>query len=62
MSDPTSDAQALFERGHAALQAGDYHEAVEALTRAIALRPAVAAGYRYRLAGRVRQEDRACCA
>ncbi len=43
-----SDAQALFDRGFAALDAGDFHEAVEAFTRAVALDPRVAAGYRYR--------------
>lgn len=43
-----SDAQALFDRGFAALAAGDFREAVEALTRAVAQEPRVAAGYRYR--------------
>ncbi|QEL14724.1 tetratricopeptide repeat protein [Limnoglobus roseus] len=43
-----SDAQALFERGFTALEADDFVEAVESLTRAIALDPRVAAGYRYR--------------
>jgi serine/threonine-protein kinase len=43
-----SDAQALFERGMAAMEADDFHEAVEALTRAIAADPRVAAGYRFR--------------
>jgi tetratricopeptide (TPR) repeat protein len=43
-----TDAQALFERGHAALEAGDYPEAVESLSRAIAADPRVAAGYRLR--------------
>lgn len=43
-----TDAQALFERGHAALEAGDFPEAVESLSRAIAADPRVAAGYRLR--------------
>lgn len=43
-----TDAQALFERGLAALEANDYSEAVESLTRAIAADPRVAAGYRLR--------------
>lgn len=42
------DAQVLFERGQRAYQLGDHREAVECLTRAIRLRPDVAAAYRYR--------------
>ena len=59
MSNPTSDAEALFERGHAALQAGDFHEAVECLSRAVALRPTVAAGYRFRAYAFLALKDRA---
>ena len=44
----TTDAQALFERGHQSFQSGDFREAVECFSRAIRLRPNVAAGYRYR--------------
>jgi serine/threonine-protein kinase len=44
----TIDAQALFERGHESFQSGDFREAVECFSRAIRLRPNVAAGYRYR--------------
>jgi tetratricopeptide (TPR) repeat protein len=43
-----TDAQALFERGHAALETGDFPEAIEALSRAIAADPRVGAGYRLR--------------
>lgn len=43
-----TDAQALFERGHAALEAEDFPEAIECLSRAIAADPRVAAGYRLR--------------
>ncbi len=43
-----TDAQSLFERGHAALEAGDFPEALECLSRAIAADPRVAAGYRLR--------------
>ena len=39
-----TDAQALFERGHAALEAEDFPEAIECLSRAIAADPRVAAG------------------
>ncbi len=42
------DAQDLFDRGHRALAAGEFHEAVECFSRAVRLRPDVAAGYRYR--------------
>jgi serine/threonine-protein kinase len=44
----TADARDLFDRGHAALTAGDALEAVECFGRAIALRPDVAAAYRAR--------------
>jgi tetratricopeptide (TPR) repeat protein len=44
----TIDAQVLYDRGHESFQTGDYREAVECFTRAIRLRPNVAAGYRYR--------------
>jgi len=46
--DPTADARDLFDRGHAALAANDFAEAVECFARAIALRPDVAAAYRAR--------------
>src|SRR3954469_12978333 len=42
------DAQHLFTRGHTALESGDFPEAVECFSRAIRLRPDVAAGYRFR--------------
>src|SRR6478735_1943709 len=42
------DAQDLFSRGHKALSAGQFSEAVECFSRAIRLRPDVSAGYRYR--------------
>ena len=45
---PQSDAHALFDRGHAALQAGDFREAVECFTRSIAIRGDVAVAYRAR--------------
>lgn len=48
MLERMTDAQALFERGHAALESGDFPEAVESLSRAIAADPRVAAGYRLR--------------
>jgi serine/threonine-protein kinase len=44
----TQDAQVLYDRGHQSFQTGDFREAVECFTRAIRLRPNVAAGYRYR--------------
>jgi|YNPBryunderm2012_1023409.scaffolds.fasta_scaffold07549_2 tetratricopeptide (TPR) repeat protein len=44
----TLDAQALFERGYQSYASGDHREAVECFTRAIRLRPDVAAAYRYR--------------
>ena len=37
----TDDAQDLFTRGHKALDAGDFREAVECFSRAITLRPNV---------------------
>ena len=44
----TADAQSLFDRGHKSLQSGDFPEAVECFTRAIRLKPNIAAGYRFR--------------
>ena len=44
----TDDAQDLFSRGHKAFTAGDHREAVECFSRAIRLRPDVAAAYRFR--------------
>ena len=44
----TTDAQVLYDRGHQSFQTGDFREAVECFTRAIRLKPNVAAGYRYR--------------
>ncbi len=44
----TADAQVLYDRGHQSFQTGDFREAVECFTRAIRLKPNVAAGYRYR--------------
>ena len=44
----TDDAQDLFSRGHKAFTAGDHREAIECFSRAIRLRPDVAAAYRYR--------------
>ena len=43
----TEDAQDLFSRGHKAYTSGDHREAVECFSRAIRLRPDVAAAYRY---------------
>lgn len=48
--DPTGDASDLFERGHRHLGDGDLGEALECFTRAVTLRPDVAAGYRARAA------------
>ena len=48
MPDSTADARDLFDRGHAALAANDPREALECFTRAVSLRPDVAAGYRAR--------------
>src|SRR5687767_5193765 len=45
---PAADAEALFDRGHHSFESRDYPEAVECFSRAIALRPDVAAGYRAR--------------
>ncbi|QDU22237.1 tetratricopeptide repeat protein [Urbifossiella limnaea] len=42
------DAQDLFTRGHKAFAERQFAEAVECFSRAITLRPDVAAGYRYR--------------
>lgn len=47
-NDPTAEARDLYDRGHAALAANDFAEAVECFSRAIALRPEVAAAYRAR--------------
>ena len=44
----TEDAQDLFSRGHQAYNGGDFREAIECFSRAIHLRPDVAAPYRYR--------------
>ncbi len=44
----TDDAQDLFSRGHNAFTGGDYREAIECFSRAIGLRPDVAAAYRFR--------------
>ncbi len=44
----TADAQVLYDRGHHSFQTGDFREAVECFSRAIRLKPNVAAGYRYR--------------
>jgi serine/threonine-protein kinase len=43
-----NDAQLHFERGHEAMERGEYRDAVEAFTKAIAAMPTVAAGYRAR--------------
>ena len=42
------DAQNLFDRGHRAFSDGAFQEAIDCFSRAIKLRPDVAAGYRYR--------------
>jgi tetratricopeptide (TPR) repeat protein len=44
----TEDAQDLFSRGHQAYNGGDFREAIECFSRAIQLRPDVAAPYRFR--------------
>ncbi|HUR53894.1 MAG TPA: tetratricopeptide repeat protein [Gemmataceae bacterium] len=54
----TDDARDLFDRGHAALDAGEVAEAVECFTRAVRLRPDVAAVYRARAAAFLRMNDR----
>ena len=54
----TDDARDLFDRGHAALDAGELPEAVECFTRAIRLRPDVAAAYRARATAYLRTGDR----
>lgn len=55
----THDAQDLFARGRAALEARDFHEAVECLSRAIALRPDVAELYALRARAYLARGDRA---
>ena len=47
-ADRAADAQTLLARGQTSLDRADYREAVECFSRAIALRPDVAAGYRAR--------------
>jgi len=54
----TDDAQDLFKRGHQALTAGDYQEAVECYSRAIRLRPSDSAGYRFRAHAYLEMGDR----
>ncbi|HEV3437511.1 MAG TPA: tetratricopeptide repeat protein [Gemmata sp.] len=44
----TEDAEDLFSRGHQAYNGGDFREAIECFSRAIRLRPDVAAAYRFR--------------
>ena len=51
-------AQDHFDRGSAAMAEGQYRDAVEAFTRAIKLRPDVAAGYRFRAAAFKALNDR----
>src|SRR5580658_2158543 len=54
----TDDAQDLFTRGHKALDAGDYQEAVECFSRAIRLRPNVSDAYRFRAYAYLEMGDR----
>ena len=54
----TDDARDLFDRGRTALDTGEFAEAVECFTRAIRLRPDVAAAYRGRAAAFLRLNDR----
>ena len=54
----TEDAQDLFSRGHKALDAGDFQEAVECFSRAIRLRPDVSVGYRFRAYAYLEMGDR----
>src|SRR5947208_13851484 len=54
----TEDAQDLFTRGHKALDAGDFREAVECFSRAIRLRPDVSTGYRFRAYAYLEMGDR----
>ena len=54
----TDMARDQFDRGYAALQADDFHEAVDCFTRAIELKPNVAAGYRYRAFALLGRKDR----
>lgn len=58
MTDPTREAQALYERGQHALETEDYHEAIEVFTRVIALRADVALGYRSRALAYLGLRDR----
>jgi tetratricopeptide (TPR) repeat protein len=53
-----TDAQALYARGQAALEAGDAHEAIECFTRAVALRPDVAAAFRGRATAYLQLNER----
>jgi serine/threonine-protein kinase len=55
----TEDAQDLFTRGHRALDAGDFREAVECFSRAIRLRPNVSDVYRLRAYAYLEMGDRA---
>ena len=54
----TDDAQDLFTRGHRALDAGDFQEAVECFSRAIRLRPNVSDVYRARAHAYLEMGDR----
>lgn len=54
----SEDAQDLFSRGHTAFNGGDYREAVECFSRAIKLRPDVAAAYRFRAYAYIELGDR----
>jgi tetratricopeptide (TPR) repeat protein len=54
----TEDAQDLYSRGHTAFSGGDFREAIECFSRAIKLRPDVAAAYRYRAYAYIELGDR----
>ena len=54
----TEDAQDLFTRGHRALDARDFPEAVECFSRAIRLRPNVSEVYRMRAYAYLEMGDR----
>jgi serine/threonine-protein kinase len=54
----TDLARDQFDRGYAALEADDFHEAIDCFTRAIDLKPTVAAGYRYRAFAHLGRKDR----